>query len=60
MEFGGTHTRDRIGAVASGLGHSHSKAGSKPYLQTTPQFMATLDPLPTERGQGLNPQPHGS
>ena len=26
----------------------------------TPQLMATLDPLPTQQGQGLNPRPHES
>ena len=30
------------------LHHSHSNTGSKPYLQPTPQLMATLDPYPTE------------
>ena len=33
-----------IGATASGLRHSHSKAGSEPRLQTTPQLTATPDP----------------
>jgi len=31
--------------------------GSEPHLR--PQLMATLDPQPNERGQGLNPCPHG-
>jgi len=30
------------------------------HLQLTPQLRATLDPEPTELGQGSNPQPHGS
>ena len=38
----------------------HSSARSEPRLQPTPQLPATLDPQPTERGQGSNPQPHGS
>ena len=38
---------------------SHSIAGSKPHLQPTPQLLATLDPQPIERGQGLNLHPHG-
>ena len=29
-------------------------------LQDTPQLTATPDLQPTEQGQGLNPQPHGS
>ena len=33
---------------------------SKPNLRTTPQLTATLDPQPTEQGQGLYLQPHGS
>ena len=33
--------------------------GSEPRLQCTPQVTATPDPQPTERGQGLNPHPHG-
>ena len=49
-----------IGALAAGLHHSHSKARSEPDLRTTPQFTVTPAPKPTERGQGWNPQPHGS
>ena len=39
-------SQGRIIAVAVGLhhSHSHSKAGSKPYLQCTPQLMARPDP----------------
>ena len=33
--------------------------GSEPRLRPTPQLAATLDPRPTEQGQGLNPHPHG-
>ena len=39
--------------------HSHSSRGSKPYLQPRSQLMATPDSQPIERGQGLNPHPHG-
>ena len=49
----------QIGAVATGLHHSHSNARSEPRLQPTPQLSATLDPSPTEQGQGSNPCPHG-
>ena len=34
----------RIGAVAAGQHRSHSHAGSRPYLQPTPQLTATPDP----------------
>ena len=40
------------------LYHSHSNARSKLRLQPTLKLMATLDPQPTEQGQGLNPHPH--
>ena len=60
MAHGGSQARGGIGATAAGLRHSHSNAGSEPLLQPTPQFTATLDPQPTEGGQGLNSQPHGS
>ena len=33
-----------MGAVAAGLGHSHSNAGSGLPLRLTPQLMATPDP----------------
>ena len=49
----------KTGATAAGLHHSHSNVGSKLRLQPTPQLMATLDPQPTEGGQGLNSNPHG-
>ena len=58
--YGGAQARGRIRAVAAGLRQSHSNAGSEPCLQPTPQLPATLDPQPTEQGQGLNLQPHGS
>ena len=60
VAYGGSQARGLIGAVAAGLCQSHSNARSKPRLQPTPQFTATSDPSPTERGQGLNLKPHGS
>ena len=42
--YGGSQVRRRIGAVATGLYHNHSNAGSEPRLQSTPQLTATLDP----------------
>ena len=30
------------------------------HLRPTPQLIATLDPQPTEQGQGSSPRPHGS
>ena len=36
--------RGPFGAIAAGLHHSHSNAGSKPRLRPTPQLMAILDP----------------
>ena len=41
---GGSQARGRIGAIAAGLPHSHSNAGSELHLQPTPQLMATPDP----------------
>ena len=58
--YGGSQDRGLIGDIAAGLHHSHSPARSELHLRPTPQLMATLDPSPTERGQGSNPQPHGS
>ena len=42
-----------------GLQHSYGNAGSELHLRPTPQLMATLDPRPTKRGQGLNLHPRG-
>ena len=53
--YGGSQARGQIGAVATGLHHSHSNTRSEPCLQ---QIMATLDPQPTEQGQGSNVNPH--
>ena len=41
---GVSQARGLIGAVASGLHHSHSNAGSQLCLRPTPQVMATPDP----------------
>ena len=60
MADGGSQARGRIGAVATRICQSHSNTGCEPRLQPTPQLTATLDRQPTEQGQGLNPQPHGS
>ena len=58
--YGGSQARGLIGAVATGLLQSHSHARSEPSLCPIPQLTATPDLYPTERGQGWNPQPHGS
>ena len=43
MAYGGSQARGWIGAVATGLGQSHSNAGSEPCRQPIPQLMAMLD-----------------
>ena len=48
-----------VGATASSLSHSHSNVGSELRLQPTTQPATTLDPRPTEQGQGSNPHPLG-
>ena len=57
--YGGSQARGQIRAPASGWHHSHSNMRSKPCLQPTPQLTVTLDPRPTDQGQGLNPRPQG-
>ena len=42
--YGGSQARGRIRAIAAGLRHSHSNAGSKLSLQPTPQLTAMRDP----------------
>ena len=42
--YGGFQARGQIGAIATGLHHSHSNAGSEPRLRPTPQVTATPDP----------------
>ena len=44
MAYVGSEATGLIRAVAAGLRHSHSNAGSEPYLEPTPQLTATLDP----------------
>ena len=41
---GASQARSWIGAIAAGLHHSHSNAGSKTCLWPTPQLMAMPDP----------------
>ena len=57
---GSSQARGLIGATVAGLRQSHSNARSEPCLRPTPQLTATLDPQPTEQGQGLNLKPPGS
>ena len=59
VAYGGSQARGRVGAAAAGLHHSHSNTGSEPCLQSMLQLVASPDPYPTERDQGLNPHPHG-
>ena len=40
----GSQAKGPISAVAAGLHHSHSNAGSEPCLHPTPQLKATPDP----------------
>ena len=45
VAYGSFQVKGRIRAVAAGLYHGHSNAGSEgPGLQPTPQLMAKLDP----------------
>jgi len=60
MAYGGSQARGLIGDTAAGLLQSHSNMGSELCLCPIPQRMAEPDPSPTEQGQGLNLQPHGS
>jgi len=60
VAYGGSQARGLIRAVAASLYQSHSNTRSEWSLWATPQLTATLDPQPTERGQGSNLQPHGS
>ena len=60
VTYGSSQVRGLIGAIVAGLHESHNNARSEPCLQLTPQLTATSDLQPTERGQGSNPQPHGS
>ena len=42
--YGGAQARGLIGAVATGLHHSHSNTGSELSLQPTPQLTEMPDP----------------
>ena len=55
MAYGGSQAKGQITAYTTATAHT----GSKSCLQPTPQLMAMTDPQPTERGQGMNPHPHG-
>ena len=44
VAYGGSQARGGIGAIVTGLRHSHSNTGSEPCLQSTPQLTATPDP----------------
>ena len=44
VAYGGSQARDQIRATAADLHHSHSNAGSMPYLRAPPQLTATRDP----------------
>ena len=60
MAYGGSQARGPIGTIAANLYHRHSNTRSEPHLGPTAQLTAMPDPQPTERGQGSNPEPHGS
>ena len=49
----------RLGVESELQPPDYTTATATPYLQPTPQLMATPDPQSTERGQGLNLRPHG-
>ena len=51
--------RGGIQATAASPHHSHSNSESEPCLRPTSQLMATLNPRPTDRGQGSYQSPHG-
>ena len=59
LVYGSSQTRGSIGAVAAGLYHSHRNMGCQLHLQPTLELTATLDPQPTEQGQGWKLSPHG-
>ena len=43
VAYGDSQARGPVGAIAAGLHHSHSNAGSAPNLRPTPQLTAMLD-----------------
>ena len=48
-----------VKSAAAGLHQGLSSTGSEPHLRLIPQLTAVLVSGPTDRGQGLNPNPHG-
>ena len=56
VAYGSSQSRGRIGAAAAVLWHNYNNAGSRPYLRPKLQLAGTLDPQPTEQGQGWNPR----
>ena len=50
----------RLGAESELQLPAYTTSTATQDLQPTPQLMATLDPEPTELGQGSNLHPHGS
>ena len=48
LAYGSSQARGRIRAVDAGLHHSNSNLGPEPPLRPIPQFMAMLDPHPTQ------------
>ena len=54
-DYGKSQARGWFGAGITSLHHSHSNARSETCLQTTPQFMATLDPLTHGARTGIEP-----
>ena len=57
--YGSSQARGPIRAAAASLRHSHSNTGAEANLPPPPQLTATLNPYPTERGQGSNLYTHG-
>ena len=53
MTYGSSQARGQIGAAAVSLCHSHSNMQSKPYLWTTQQLTAMLDPLTYQERPGI-------
>ena len=49
LAYGVSQARGQIGAVASGLCHSHSNAGSEPHLHHTSRQRRILNPLSEAR-----------
>ena len=60
MAYGGSQARGLTGAVATGLGHSHSNAGSKAHLWPTPHSQQCQILSPLRKSQASISQTHGS